>query len=705
MIVPMKKVSIVMLNSERKSALKKLRKIGLVHLETVEGHGPVLQAFKDASAAADKALSVLDEIKLPKKLLPAQVELSSDEADKRAREIVALSDRKKALMDLISQDTQELDRLSKWGSVNPDDFKYLAEKGVCMYMYEIPVEKYGLIGENSKTMVVNSVGKIIRFLLLSEEEVLERPADLPPEAFAVPMPEKSSGEFQAEIAASKNEISSIEKSLEDAKKYSSAIAGFKENLAGNIEFENIFSGMERDMPKEVSGEKSAGLETIEEALEKVAEEEKDRSGKLAWLTGYVPEDSMEDFASACKMNEWAFAASDPAEEDPVPTKLRNNKLVSIIYPLTDFLDVTPGYHEFDISGWFLLFFCIFFAMIFGDAGYGAIISLLGLLLLAKSKSGKRSLPVLVTLLGLCTTAYGIFTCSWFGIDYKVLPEWMVGLSLKPISKAKLDLVYNMGDRLAEDTANTNQKIFCFMLALVQLSIAHIKCFMADKKSLKCLGDLGSLLQLWGMFYVVMSLVVDATKYPLSDTGNPISIFGGAVNLPSAMPLIAIGVLLFGFVLSFIFSNYEGSIGKSVLESCKNIISVLLGVVNVFSDIVSYIRLWAVALAGGAISSTVNSMALNIFGANGGVVAKMVIFGILMVVLLCFGHGLNAILNVLSVVVHGVRLNTLEFSQHLGMAWSGTKYRPFSENGNANKEIRIEGLGKAINAMGSLGKLR
>ena len=132
---------------------------------------------------------------------------------------------------------------------------------------------------------------------------------------------------------------------------------------------------------------------------------------------------------------------------------------------------------------------------------------------------------------------------------------------------------------------------------------------------------------------------------------------------------------------------------------------LLGVVNVFSDIVSYIRLWAVALAGGAISATVNTMALKIFGSNGGVVAKMVIFGILMVVLLCFGHGLNVILNVLSVVVHGVRLNTLEFSQHLGMAWSGTKYRPFSENENSNKEFRVEGLGKAINALGSLGKLK
>ena len=705
MIVPMKKVSIVMLNSERKSALKKLRKMGLVHLETVEGKGPVLQAYKDASAAADKAISVLDEIKMPKKSLPVQVELSTNEADEKAREIVALSDRKKSLLDLISQNTQEIDRLAKWGSVDPEDFKSLAEKGICMYMYEIPSEKYGLIGETSKTMVVNSVAKITRFLLLSEEEVLDRPADLPPEAFAVPMPDKSTGEFYAEIEASRKELSSIEKSLTDAKKYRSAIGELKKTLTENIEFETIFSGMERDKAENAADEKSAGQETIEEALAKEADEMEDHSGKLAWLTGYVPVDSMEDFTSTCKMNEWAFSASDPADDDPVPTKLHNNKLVSIIYPLTDFLDVTPGYHEFDISGWFLLFFCIFFAMIFGDAGYGSIIALLGLLLLAKSKQGKRSLPVLVTILGLATMLYGVFTCTWFGIDYNVLPEWMVGLSLKPISQAKLDVVYGMGTNEAKEIANTNQKIFCFMLALVQLSIAHIKCFIADRKSLKCLGDLGSLLQLWGMFYVVMSLVVNAERFPLSDTGNPIPIFGGAITLPSIMPLIAIGVLLFGFILSFIFSNYEGSVGKSVLESCKNIISVLLGVVNVFSDIVSYIRLWAVALAGAAISGTVNSMALNIFGANGGVVVKMVIFGILMVVLLGFGHGLNVILNVLSVVVHGVRLNTLEFSQHLGMAWSGTKYRPFSEEGSTNKEFRVEGLGKAINAMGSLSKLK
>lgn len=690
MIVQMKKVSVVVLNAERKASLKKLRKLGLVHLETVEGKGPVLAAFKESNSIADKAISIVDEIKVSKKKLPAQVELTPNEADDKAREIVGLSDRKKALLDVISQSTIELERLEKWGSVDPADFKALAEKGIFMYMYEIPVDKYSLIGDTSKTMVVNSEGKIARFLLLSEGEVTERPADLPPEAFSVPMPDKSTDSLVADIQNAENEIVSIEDKLIECKKYRDGIVSLKAALASDIEFETIFSGMEHDSAEEVVDSK-AELDTVESALEKVKAEENDKSGKLAWITGYVPVDSVEDLTAACKLNEWACAISDPADDDPVPTKLKNNKFVSIIYPLTDFLDVTPGYHEFDISGWFLLFFSIFFGMIFADAGYGALIALVGLLLLAKSKKGGRSLSVLVTILGLCTMVYGMLTCSWFGISWQKLPSWMVNLSLKPISSSKMEM---LGIENAADIANTNQKVFCFILALIQLSIAHIKCFIADRKSMKCIGDLGSLMQLWGMFYVVMNMVVDGTRFPLMPNGNPIVAFG--ITFPASLPIIAICVLLVGFVLSFIFSNYEGSIGKSVLESCKNIISVLLGIVNVFSDIVSYIRLWAVALAGAAISSTVNSMAGPMFGKM-----IMIIFGI---VLLVFGHGLNMILNLLSVVVHGVRLNTLEFSQHLGMTWSGTKYRPFSEKADA-KEVRVEGLGKAINAVGEMGKLR
>ena len=81
-------------------------------------------------------------------------------------------------------------------------------------------------------------------------------------------------------------------------------------------------------------------------------------------------------------------------------------------------------------------------------------------------------------------------------------------------------------------------------------------------------------------------------------------------------------------------------------------------------------MWAVGLAGAAISGTVNTMAGPMVGH-----AAMFVF---LVLLLVFGHGMNMVLNLLSVIVHGVRLNTLEFSSHLGMSWSGFKYEPFSE---------------------------
>ena len=193
-----------------------------------------------------------------------------------------------------------------------------------------------------------------------------------------------------------------------------------------------------------------------------------------------------------------------------------------------------------------------------------------------------------------------------------------------------------------------------MLALIQLSIAHLKGIIRFIRSPKCLGELGSLLMVWGMFFVVLNMVV---KVP---------VFFGVETM--GLPVIAIiGV---GFLLSFVFANYEGSLGASILDSCKNIVSVILGVVNVFSDIVSYIRLWAVGLAGSAISSTINDMAGPTLG------GALIFAGIL---LLVFGHGLNMILNVLSVIVHGVRLNTLEFSSHLGMSWSGFSYEPFCES--------------------------
>lgn len=637
MIVPMRKVSIVVLSNERKQALDQLKKIGVVHLEQLEGNGEKLAAYKEASSNAMNASAILGEIKVPKKhAVPAQ--LSNDEISKKCMNIIALTEQKKYLLEEISNDTVELERFALWGEVNPDDIAYLREKQISLRLFEIPENIYPLPDSSAVTLSVNRAKKIVRFLLVNGGD--ERPENFPPEAYEVPLPAVSTAEIAQRIETDAAKISEIEKTLSQEAVYKEQIDAFKKSLESDILFETVYSGMGR--------------------------EDSGKGSDLAWISGFVPVDSMEALQNAVRENAWALASCEPSEDDEVPTKLKNNKLVSLIYPLTDFLGTVPGYHEYDISGWFLLFFTIFFGMIFGDGGYGLLVTAAALIMLLKgggSKKGASPMAGLMLLLGLSTVCWGLVTCTWFGLQPEQLPQWLVRLSIPQISNAYTDVgwlpFWSEDASKGMLTTAQNLQIFCFTLAFLQLSVAHIKGMKRNRKSLRILGEFGSMLQLWGMYYVVLSMVVSSSLFSFSEI-----VYGVPIGT------VSIGLVAFGFLLSFVFSNYDGSIGKSVLESCKNIISVLLGVVNVFSDIVSYIRLWAVGLAGAAISNTVNEMAGPLLG-------HAVLF-IAFVVLVLFGHGLNMILNLLSVIVHGVRLNTLEFSTHLGMSWSGFKYSPFAE---------------------------
>ena len=637
MIVPMKKVSIVVLNKERKEALVQLKKAGVVHLETLEGSGEKLAAYKENAANAISASSILGEIKLSGKKQNAD-SLSNDEIAKKCTDVIALSEQKKKLQENISSDTSELERFTYWDELNPDDFTYLREKGIALKMFEIPEDKYNLIEDGIKTICVNRFKKTVRFLAL--DDGAERPAGLPPEAFEVSMPASSTSAISERISNDSQEIAKIESELAANAVYIKQIEAFKKNLESDILFENVYSGM---------GKEKDGKET-----------------DLAWLSGFVPVDELDELKSVAAKNAWALAYSDPADDDEVPTKLKNNAFVSLIYPLTDFLGTVPGYREYDISGWFLLFFTVFFGMIFGDGGYGLLVTAAAFIMLVKGAASKKPVSPaagLMLLLGLATVVWGLVTCTWFGLTPAQLPKWLTSLSIPQISNAYADTVWL--PFWASDaskgtlTSAQNMQIFCFTLAFVQLSVAHFKGMGRYIRSLKFFGEFGALMQLWGMFYVVLSMVVSSSVFAFDEV-----IYGVPIGKVSVL-MIAIG-----FALSFVFANYDGSVVESIMASVKGIISVLLGVVNIFSDIVSYIRLWAVGLAGAAISNTVNAMAGPILG-------HAVLFAAALL-LLVFGHGLNMVLNLLSVIVHGVRLNTLEFSTHLGMSWSGFKYSPFSE---------------------------
>lgn len=628
MIVPMKKVSFVVTNDTKKDALKELRKLGVVHLEQIYGSSEKLTQLKETYNQLEEVQLLLSEIKFDKKTTE-QKKLSTSHVVEKVSKIIELNETKKNYIEELSIADKELERLSGWGGFNPDDFSYLAEKGIYLLPFETSPDNYKKIPEDVNYIYVNKDKSQVRFLVLSEDGT--KPESLGSEYLPVINPEMGTSDLSENCVKYRKEISAIEKEIKSNVCYIQSIKDTMKVYAKDIEFENAYSGMATD------GEEG-------------------QEAKLAWLTGYVPEEELDIVKNAAKENHWAFLSDDPSEEDEVPTKLKNNKFVSLIYPVSDFLGTVPGYREYDISNWFLLFFCVFFGMIFGDGGYGLLLVIASLFPIFGAFL-KKKLPapsfILMLLLGLSTTVWGALTCNWFGLTPDQLPQ-----AIKPFL---LSIDWNFisnASTLPSEVVKQNLQIFCFSLALFQLSVAHIKGMIRYRKSLKVLGEFGSLILLWGIFYLVLNMVVDGQRFALSNL-----IFGVPV---STLMFACIGG---GFALSFIFSNYEDSIGKSILESCKNIISVLLGVVNYFSDIVSYIRLWAVGLAGSAISSTVNQMAGPTLG------GAIIFFGIL---LLGFGHGLNMILNVLSVIVHGVRLNTLEFSSHLGMSWSGFSYKPFAE---------------------------
>ncbi len=638
MIIPMKKVSLIIMGNKREEALKKLRKSGLIHIEITEGSGERLISLKESISLL---YACIFEISSKNKTSEA-IEISPDEALNKAKNISVLVNEKKQLSAELLRLKAESERLVNWGEINPEEIKSLAEKGIDISLFEIPPTILEALPEQLEVLVLSKSKAAVKCVIfgLNEADFDIDFADL--NSYKLALPEISTKEIKEKISLADNRLSSIDEEIKSYAVYTESFKKAIKALEKEIEFETYATGM---MQESLSGDGSS-------------------QASVAYFKGYIEAEKLESLKKAAAENSWGLLAEDPTEEDDVPTKLKNNKFVSLIYPLTDFLGTVPGYFEYDISGWFLGFILIFFGIIFGDGGYGLLICAVSLIPIIKSLISKKPiLPafLLVGLFGLSTVIWGTLTCTWFGLSADVLPNWLQALSVPFISNVYADKLWQpfwVGGDIGLTTSQ-NLQIFCFTLALIQLTAAHIKGAVRNRKSLKSLGDIGSALQLLGIYYVVLSLVVNSQVFPLN------LIIGGFPIGSTAICLVGLG-----FVMSFIFSNYEGSVIKSLIASLTNIVSVLLGVVNVFSDIVSYIRLWAVGLAGAAISATVNELAGPLFG--------NFLFMTIAIILLVFGHGLNMILNILSVIVHGIRLNTLEFSSHLDMSWSGHKFKPFEE---------------------------
>ncbi len=637
MIVPMKKVSLIIMGDKKTETLKELRKLGIVHIEIAEGSGERLGELNEQIALLEGAVFTIGNKKNAE-----QKEANAAEALSVAREIVSLAEESKARQSEQIALNVELERLKNWGDLDPYSISDLASKGIDLSLYEMPKAEYEGLSDSVRTVRLDANKSSVKFLLVKSDSEGEDEVIASLSNYRLELPQISTAEMRKKISELSARIKAIDEKIHFYAGYVESIKKAIKAFEKEVEFEIYATGMANET---LSADHSQGV-------------------SVAYFKGYIEAENIDRLKKTAAKNSWGLLVDDPCEEDHVPTKLKNNKFVSLIYPLTDFLGTVPGYFEYDISGWFLAFILMFFGIIFGDGGYGLLICAVAAIPMIKSLVAKKPISptiLLVGLFGLSTILWGTLTCTWFGLSAEQLPHWLQSLSVPVISNVYADKIWYpfWTQGTAGLTTAQNLQIFCFSLALIQLTVAHMKGAARNKRSVKMLGDIGSILQLLGIYYLVLSLVVNPEVFSFG------LIIGG---IP--VGTVAIAMIGIGFCLSFVFSNYEGNILKAILSSLTNIVSVLLGVVNVFSDLVSYIRLWAVGLAGAAISATVNELAGPFFG--------NFMFMILAIVLLVFGHGLNMTLNVLSVIVHGIRLNTLEFSSHLDMSWSGHKFKPFKE---------------------------
>jgi V/A-type H+-transporting ATPase subunit I len=354
-------------------------------------------------------------------------------------------------------------------------------------------------------------------------------------------------------------------------------------------------------------------------------------GDISYLQGFCPDEAVQSVRKMADSHGWGYLVEEPDDPSQVPTLTKNSKFVNMISPLFKFMSTLPGYDEMDVSMIFLAFFSVFFAIIIGDGGYGLIFMLLTIWMRVKFKKANSEFVNLMFLLSGTTLVWGLLTGTWFG------SKTIAGLPfLRHFVIGKLD---SFG---AESESFV--MLLSFIIGAIHLSVAHLMA-AAKKRNITALGEIGWVCELWFIFFLAKKLVLGID-----------------------MPGYAMTLLWVGLAIILIFSNFQRNIFKGMLATLSNL---PLSVIGSFSDIVSYIRLFAVGFAGFIVSSSFNTMAVGagIDSVVSGIIAALIIF---------VGHALNIALCTMSVLVHGVRLNMLEFSGHVGVQWTGKPYEPFRE---------------------------
>lgn len=356
---------------------------------------------------------------------------------------------------------------------------------------------------------------------------------------------------------------------------------------------------------------------------------------ISYLVGFCPDVMVKTLSAVAKKKQWGLVVEQPGDQDPVPTLIHHSSWAKLHQPIMHFLGITPGYRGYDTNGLFLVFFSVFFALLIGDAGYGMLMFCATFILDKAGKSTSKERSRLFYLLSITTIVWGTLTGTWFGA--KSLSNLPV---LQQMAVPALSTYAESGE--------ANIMHLCFVIGALQLSIAHCWGAIRAYPSLRAVGEAGWATLVWGIYYLAMVLVLN-----------------------KAMSSLGLSLLIIGIALIVIFGEQkEDSILRGITRGLARFPLNLLTGVGSLSDLISYVRLFAVGLATSEMAAAFNGMAHGVIG------LKSFWSPFLVLVIVLFGHAINLLLAAMAVLVHGVRLNLLECSRHLNVQWSGIPYRPF-----------------------------
>ncbi len=365
-------------------------------------------------------------------------------------------------------------------------------------------------------------------------------------------------------------------------------------------------------------------------------------GAVFALQGWVPRVATDEVREFAQRHQLAVTIEPPGDDDAPPTLLKNPEQVAGGEGCVTFY-ITPGYHTWDPSTIVFFSFSLFFAMIVADAGYGLLMG--GLLLffsnkLSRTVSGKRLRDLFFGIVS-ATVIYGVLAGSYFGVEPPA-GTWLDSLRIR------IDGQPMMSNQNA-------MMVIAVAIGVAHLTLANTISAWQKRGSSRSLGHLGWAAVMLGSLLIGTGMLYEVE--PLFIAGQCLAAAGAAAILlfSSERPLA-----------TWNLKNHLFRLMDGVMQFAN--------VSKAFGDSLSYLRLFALGLASAQLAVTFNDLAAGASKQGGaGLLLAMLI--------LLVGHGINFLLGLMGGVVHGLRLNCIEFF-NWSLTEEGYSFQPFTKKSGA-----------------------